>query len=148
MNEEKNYIKFDKLTGKTVAFFRTNNLINLPDVVEIEDTLGPDLLNYIVDLNTKIPTKSLAHIIENKVSEIKSKSSRLLADTDWEILRHHEQKELNTKTSLTDAEYNLLLTKRQKIRDASNVIESQIRALADIDSISAYDVKNNSFWDG
>ena len=49
-------------------------------------------------------------------------STRLLKlfETDWISQRHTEQKTLGISTTISDAEYLLLLEYRQQLRDLSN----------------------------
>ncbi|MDW6004713.1 hypothetical protein [Vibrio mangrovi] len=43
---------------------------------------------------------------------------QFLASTDWQVTRHRDQQEMGTETALSDADYQTLLTQRQKARDA------------------------------
>jgi hypothetical protein len=67
--------------------------------------------NFIVNIarNKQVPTETLA-------------STRLLKlfETDWISQRHIEQKTLGISTTISDAEYILLLEYRQQLRDLCN----------------------------
>jgi hypothetical protein len=67
--------------------------------------------NFIVNIarNKQLPTETMA-------------STRLLKlfETDWISQRHTEQKTLGISTTISDAEYLLLLEYRQQLRDLSN----------------------------
>lgn len=51
--------------------------------------------------------------------ELKGYVSRFLADTDWIISRHLEQRE-NGETSITEEDYQSLILYRQYLRDLTN----------------------------
>ena len=52
----------------------------------------------------------------------KKEAQDFLKNTDWQIIRHKEQKELGVETSLTDDEYLELILQRQKRRNILNDI--------------------------
>jgi len=43
---------------------------------------------------------------------------KFLADTDWQVIRHRDQLAAGETTSLSDAEYQQLLTDRQVARES------------------------------
>ena len=47
-------------------------------------------------------------------------SKRNLDNTDWKMVRHRDQKDLNIETTLTDEKYQELLTKRQSWREKAS----------------------------
>lgn len=69
--------------------------------------------NNFVYLNGKYvkKTKAVADILEN------NKAARnYLTDTDWLVIRHRDQLDLNLETSLNNDQYIDLLNKRQEAR--------------------------------
>lgn len=69
--------------------------------------------NNFVYLNGKYVknTKAVANILEN------NKNARnYLTDTDWLVIRHRDQLDLNLETSLNNDQYIDLLNKRQEAR--------------------------------
>lgn len=69
--------------------------------------------NNFVYLNGKYVknTKAVADILEN------NKAARnYLTDTDWLVIRHRDQLDLNLETSLNNDQYIDLLNKRQEAR--------------------------------
>lgn len=69
--------------------------------------------NNFVYLNGKYVknTKAIANILEN------NKTARnYLTDTDWLVIRHRDQLDLNLETSLNNDQYIDLLNKRQEAR--------------------------------
>lgn len=69
--------------------------------------------NNFVYLNGKYVknTKAVANILEN------NKTARnYLTDTDWLVIRHRDQLDLNLETSLNNDQYIDLLNKRQEAR--------------------------------
>lgn len=69
--------------------------------------------NNFVFLNGKYikNTKAVANILEN------NKTARnYLTDTDWLVIRHRDQLDLNLETSLNNDQYIDLLNKRQEAR--------------------------------
>lgn len=69
--------------------------------------------NNFVYLNGKYVknTKAIANILEN------NKNARnYLTDTDWLVIRHRDQLDLNLETSLNNDQYIDLLNKRQEAR--------------------------------
>lgn len=48
---------------------------------------------------------------------INKEAKDFLTNTDWKVLRHLEQQEKNTSTSLTQEDYQALLNERQKFRE-------------------------------
>lgn len=69
--------------------------------------------NNFVYLNGKYVknTKAVASILEN------NKTARnYLTDTDWLVIRHRDQLDLNLETSLNNDQYIDLLNKRQEAR--------------------------------
>lgn len=71
-----------------------------------------DSNNYVY-LNGKYVknTKAVANILEN------NKTARnYLTDTDWLVIRHRDQLDLNLETSLNNDQYIDLLNKRQEAR--------------------------------
>ncbi|MGA1870243.1 MAG: hypothetical protein ACMUJM_17025 [bacterium] len=58
-----------------------------------------------------------AELSPEEIQEEKNRKNRsILRGTDWKITRHREQLEMEIATSLTDEEYQALLTERQKAR--------------------------------
>lgn len=53
-------------------------------------------------------------------TELKTKISLVLTETDWLIQRHSEQSSSNGETSLSDAEYSSLVEYRSNLRSLSN----------------------------
>tara|TARA_B100001094_G_scaffold333445_1_gene412458 strand:- start:3912 stop:4199 length:288 start_codon:yes stop_codon:yes gene_type:complete len=49
-------------------------------------------------------------------SEINREQEAFLQQTDWQVTRHRDQLESQEATSLTDAQYQQLLSKRQQAR--------------------------------
>lgn len=148
MSGIKNYIKFDRVTGHVVSFFSCADPKQLTDdTLEINDSLGPHLMMYEVDTNSRTAVRSVKATQDIKIGEIKSRCARLLGFTDWQVMRHQDQKYLNNTTSLTSTEYTDLLINRQKLRDASSTMESDIKLLTNADDILNYDVVNNPLWD-
>lgn len=69
--------------------------------------------NNFVYINGKYVknTKAVANILEN------NKNARnYLTDTDWLVIRHRDQLDLNLETSLNNDQYIDLLNKRQEAR--------------------------------
>lgn len=69
--------------------------------------------NNFVYINGKYVknTKAVANILEN------NKTARnYLTDTDWLVIRHRDQLDLNLETSLNNDQYIDLLNKRQEAR--------------------------------
>ncbi len=62
-------------------------------------------------------------IRETKVKEIQEKRN-LLISTDYKVIRHREQKDINVSTTLSDAEYNNLLATRNLARKTINELEN------------------------
>jgi len=50
--------------------------------------------------------------------EINAEAKAFLSGSDWKILRHRDQLEMNIPTSLTSIEYDNLLVQRQEARDS------------------------------
>lgn len=66
--------------------------------------------------------KTEYEILEENKEKITKERDTILAETDWIISRHLEQKMLNLTTSLSDEEFNKYLIYRQELRDiTSNV---------------------------
>ena len=55
---------------------------------------------------------------QEKQAEENLRQRLLLSNTDWKVIRHRDQLDLGIPTSLTDAEYQVLLEERQKARAA------------------------------
>ncbi|TDF41889.1 hypothetical protein EYS14_03335 [Alteromonadaceae bacterium M269] len=66
------------------------------------------------------------YVIEESSADATRRCLQFLEDTDWQILRHREQVEMNEETSLTPEQYQTLLTERKKARD--KVDPSDVRA--------------------
>ncbi|MBQ9246474.1 hypothetical protein IJ182_09435 [bacterium] len=75
-----------------------------------------DSKNYIY-VNGKYIRKT--NNIENTVNT-NSEARKYLNNTDWLVIRHRDQIELNIETSLTQEEYIDLLEKRQQARERVN----------------------------
>ena len=73
-------------------------------------------------VNGKLTQKSQDEIfnemtLEQKENFIRNKRDNLINGILWKVERHKQQKELNIKTTLTDAEYIELLKYIQALRD-------------------------------
>lgn len=75
------------------------------------------------------------------LNEVKSKAKELLSSTDYKVIRHRDQTDVEAKTSLTDTEYKALLTERNNIRVNSNKFESEIESLKTLEELKAYEIK-------
>jgi len=49
---------------------------------------------------------------------VNGKARKYLNDTDWKVIRHRDQLAAGATTSLTDTEYQQLLSDRQTVRDS------------------------------
>jgi hypothetical protein len=54
----------------------------------------------------------------NDLEKAKSDSVKLLADTDWKVIRHRDQIDAKIPTSLSEEEFTQLLKDRQTARDS------------------------------
>lgn len=54
----------------------------------------------------------------NDLEKSKSDARKLLADTDWKVVRHRDQLDAKLATSLTEEEFTQLLKDRQTARDS------------------------------
>lgn len=75
------------------------------------------------------------------LNEVKSKAKDLLSATDYKVIRHRDQLELNVETTLTDAEYDALLTERNEIRKNSNKFEAEILSKRSLNTLQSYEYK-------
>lgn len=82
---------------------------NLTDIIPNEF----DKWNY--ELNQWIEDKDLINRIQQE--KINKESRQFLAETDWKVIRHKDQLDLNIQTSLTNEEYIELLQLRQQARE-------------------------------
>ena len=86
------------------------------EVVSRVDGLGNEHLVYIV------PEQYTIDIIDQSaklaVKESNDNNLKFLSDSDWKVLRHRDQLELNIPTSLDHGEYEKLLEDRQNARDS------------------------------
>jgi hypothetical protein len=64
--------------------------------------------------DSDLKTWSDEAIVQNIIND---ESRRYLIDTDWMVIRHRDQIEQGTQTSLSDDEYKELLSNRQSKRD-------------------------------
>jgi len=56
-------------------------------------------------------------VIQKTQDQINGEAKEILDSSDWQIIRHKDQKELGIETSLTDQEYIDLLLERQATRE-------------------------------
>lgn len=64
---------------------------------------------------------ALAIIVQSQTGFIidpATQAKDFLTNTDWKVLRHLEQLEKNTSTSLNQEDYQALLNERQKFRES------------------------------
>lgn len=52
------------------------------------------------------------------LERVKAEARKLLADTDWKVIRHRDQLDAKLPTSLTEEEFIQLLKDRQAARDS------------------------------
>lgn len=100
--------------------------LNEKDVTEEEILLSID--SRIVDLGGQTETEyffeaeytyDIQDISSQKQQEEANQDLlRFLKDTDWKVLRHRDQVDSGSTTSLTDQEYQSLLLDRQAARDS------------------------------
>lgn len=60
---------------------------------------------------------------EEKLNGIKLQRNKLLFDTDWLCIRHRDQVSANIETTLTNEQYQSLLTYRQSLRDLPDTVD-------------------------
>jgi len=105
------------LTSELQAIFSDLNL----DVCFFGDTLQVGV-NDTIENRAKIESVISAHdytksIRERKLITIRANRDKLLTNSDFVILRHLEQKQLNITPKLTDEKYSAWLQYRQDLRD-------------------------------
>jgi hypothetical protein len=74
----------------------------------------------------------------DKKNQIKLSCYYLLLKTDWMIIRHKEEIDTSTGTTITTKQYTDLLTKRKDIRSKSGAFESEVEVLTSCGIIDAY----------
>jgi len=78
----------------------------LPEGFEVLG-LAENLPEFIEEINQK-----------SQVEAAKAEARKLLANTDWMVIRHRDQIEMGVETSLTTEEFVELLNQRQIARDS------------------------------
>lgn len=93
-------------------------------------------------------TLTLSELADRKVMEAKSDAARRINvfAPDYKVLRHREQIELSLPTTLAAAEYESMIQLRQAIREASNTIEAEIRAITELGLLEAFSVSSHPSW--
>ena len=94
----------------------------------------PEIGTYYKDGKFVTMWQALSH--DNKVDEVRKRRNSLLAETDWLVLRHEDQLRLKIITTLSDVQYNRLLSYRQALRDIVDTIGSTVDSVNSIDDIS------------
>jgi hypothetical protein len=87
--------------------------------------------------NRSLPTE-LEILKSRLISKTKSHASKLLSATDYKVIRHRDQIELNVRTALTDLEYDNLLKDLNDLRNWSNAKEIEINnatTIAELENI-------------
>lgn len=64
--------------------------------------------------------KTKEELVEEKATTLLYNRNKLLSESDWIINRHFEQKMLNIETSLTELQFETVLSYRQKLRDVTS----------------------------
>jgi hypothetical protein len=86
------------------------------------DNIGTDKMWRVA--NATKPTleelEALKQTVDSEISQaqINADARKLLADTDWKVLRHRDQIDAGVSTSLSQAEFDALLAERQTARDS------------------------------
>ena len=94
---------------------------------------------YAIPREQYITDEELAALLQPGLQEAQQaaiiaarlRARRLLAETDYKIIRQAEQ------AALTGPEYSALKAQRQAVRDACNALEAQISACADAAQVTA-----------
>ena len=71
---------------------------------------------------------------EEQFQEMKQQRNRMLANSDWTVIRHKDQQELELPTTLSDEVYKATLQWRQQLRDMPETLsasKTSTRAKAD-----------------
>ena len=97
----------------------------------IKDVDGKKMIMTVVSSMPSLPegfeVLGLADDMPEAMAEIaaaddieiaKSDARKLLADTDWKVIRHRDQLDAKLPTSLTEEEFTQLLKDRQTARDS------------------------------
>ena len=123
--------------------YKHPNLGWIPFTATREDSevLGREIFDKAIkgDFGEIAPLEISTEISELKIDKIKEFNQRTeqeLANLDWKVLRHIEQRELQIQTSLTEIEYHELLQNRQTIRDKVNNLETIINATNTIEELT------------
>ena len=78
--------------------------------------------------NRQAPNE-LENLRREKINSVRAEASNLLTATDYKVIRHRDQRDLEAKTTLTEVEYQELLNERDAIRNRSNELEKEINSL-------------------
>lgn len=81
----------------------------------------------------------MAELDDDKIflkAKVHAKAYELLLPEDWKIIRHKEQIDAGAETTLTEQQYNDLLTARQSVRDWSNDKEAELDACETREAVS------------
>lgn len=81
-----------------------------------------------------------------KIEAVKKEAHERLSPDDWKIVRHLEEKEAGTGTSIIESEFSELVQERKNVRVASGIIEAEINSKTKKNDIDGIDVKKHSAW--
>lgn len=79
------------------------------------------------DTSQQTLVKTLHFIKEKAVLEIRDMGFEVLRLTDYQVIRHREQIERSISTTLTTAEYNTIMTRREAGRNWLSTKAQQVR---------------------
>ena len=102
------------------------NMDVIPEEVEVLTYDGDIPLMHLIYIDGSFKDAREYHLLNGKYYSPDSKeyqdhkksidARHFLNETDWQVLRHRDQKDLGLETSLTEQEYKELLQKRQEAR--------------------------------
>ena len=130
-------IKFIKTEGSLHTFEIYEN-----DTLKERATVGGATKEEAQSLLENRPIPNEVEIEKRElINQVKRKAKELLSNTDYKITRHEEQLKIEAETTLTDIEFQTLLTGRNNIRINSNVFESEIENLTTIEQLKSYKIE-------
>ena len=72
----------------------------------------------VLGLADELPEAMAEIEAASQAESAKAEARKLLADTDWKVIRHRDQVDAGTPTSMTAEEFAQLLADRQAARDS------------------------------
>jgi len=110
------------------------------DILEIKE-VDKYFYSPVYDGKNIVENAIIDDVKTSRKNEVRRIANAMLVETDWKCIRHRDQVDSLSGTSLTSEQYEALLDGRQKIRDWSNAQEALIDALTTIEEVVKYTIE-------